>query len=376
MARVEVPITPSVLKWAIDQSGYTVAEVSEVLDVREDLIASWIAGSAKPSLGQMKAVARKLHRQFATFLLPKPPDESSVAIRFRHPQRGHQRPLNPIERRYIRRASWLQDTHAWLAQELGVESPDLATESIDGSAEDAAARFRSRLSVSIERQREWRSPSVAFDAWREAVEQVGIIVLLYPMTNDSCRGFSLWHEEVPLVAINTAWRDEARIFTLFHECGHLFTRTNSACELADVAVGDAEDRAERWCEMFAANVIIPDAVVAPLPKVTELKVLARIAGELKVSLRAMAIRLIGSGKANWTLYRSIPVAADGKQRGGAGGTGRNRREIREDELGHRGTRLFVDAVRRDVITESQALHYLDIPLADFDTLAQSVPLEP
>ena len=37
MARVEVPITPSVLKWAIDQSGYTLPGVSEAIGGREDL---------------------------------------------------------------------------------------------------------------------------------------------------------------------------------------------------------------------------------------------------------------------------------------------------------------------------------------------------
>jgi Zn-dependent peptidase ImmA (M78 family) len=376
MSRIEVPITPSVLRWAINESGYTVAEVSEWVDGGAAALEDWLTGDSLPSITDVRVIASKLHLQLATFLLPKPPEEASVVVRFRHPQRGHQRPLNPIERRYLRRAGRLQDAHAWLAHELGIEFPDLPAETADGNAEDSAARFRSRLSISIERQRDWRSASVAFDGWREAVERLGIIVVLYPMTDESCRGFSLWHDAVPLVAINTAWRDEARIFTLFHECGHLLTRTDSACALADVAVGDAEDRAERWCESFAANVIIPEAVVAALPKVTELKSLSRIAGDLKVSLRAMAIRLIGSGKADWALYKSIPAAADHKQRGGAGGTGRNRREIREDELGHRGTRVFVEAVRRDVITASQALDYLDIPLADFDGLAQSVPLEP
>lgn len=374
--RIEVPITPSVLKWAIEESGYTRAEVSEAIGGDEQLLSSWLTDKAKPSLSELKAVAGKLHRQLATFLLPAPPETTPVSIRFRHPQHGHRRPLNPVERRFIRRAQRLQEAHSFLSSELGLDEPALATESTSAAASVAAARFRGRLAVNLTQQAAWRSASVAFDAWREAVERLDIVVLLFPMTDESCRGFSLWDDRAPLVAVNTAWRDEARIFTLFHEIGHLLTRTDSACALAGTSVGDADDPAERWCESFAASVVIPDDVMSTLPKVTDIKSLARAADRFKISLRAMAIRLIGAQKATWSLYKSIPAASENKSRGGAGGTGRNRREIREDEFGHRGTRLFVEAVRRDVITESQALDYLDIPSADFDRLAKSVALEP
>ncbi len=196
--------------------------------------------------------------------------------------------------------------------------------------------------------------------------------MLYPLTNKSCRGFSLSHDQAPLVAVNTAWKDEARIFTLFHEVGHLLTRSDSACALAAPSIGNADDTAERWCEAFAASVIIPEPALAELPRVSDLKSLSRLADRFKVSVRAMALRLIGVEKATWSLYKSIPAAADNKRQGGGGTGGRNRREIREDELGHRGTRVFVEAVRRDVITPSEALDYLDIPRDDFDNLVSEL----
>ncbi|HYM25815.1 MAG TPA: hypothetical protein VEU08_21505, partial [Vicinamibacterales bacterium] len=67
------------------------------------------------------------------------------------------------------------------------------------------------------------------------------------------------------------------------------------------------------------------------------------------------------------LYDDIPPASDAKK-GGGGGTGRNRREIREDEFGRRVSDIFVKAVQREIISESQALNYLDIPSAEFDRL--------
>lgn len=370
--RIEVSITPSVLRWAIAESGYTGPEVSSWIEGGKPTLDAWLNGTAKPSLAELRIVAGKLHRQLATFLLPAPPATLTSVPQFRHPLSTHRRPLNPVERRFIRRAHRLQDAHAWLLRELGLEPSDFATETTAEPATDAAARLRARLPITLEQQTSWKSASVAFDAWRDAVEQLGAIVVLYPLTNESCRGFSLSHDLAPLVAVNTAWKDEARIFTLFHEVGHLLTRSDSACALADPSVGNADDTAERWCEAFAASVIIPESALAELPRVSDLRSLSRLADRFKVSVRAMALRLIGVDKATWSLYKSIPAAADNKRQGGGGAGGRNRREIREDELGHRGTRVFVEAVRRDVITPSEALDYLDIPRDDFDSLVSEL----
>lgn len=369
---MEVPITPSVLKWAIEESGYTLPEVSAGIDGGERAVTAWLSGDAKPSLTELRRIARRLHRQLATFLLPTRPKASAMSVRFRHPLGGHERALNAVERRYVRRALRLQDAHAWLLRELGHEKPQIPDESVVGNPSAAAARCRSRLGVPVSEQANWRSASVAFDAWREAVERQGVIVVLFPMGGESCRGFSLWNDVAPLVAVNTAWRDEARIFTLFHELGHLLTRTSSVCEISAASTGDAQEPAERWCETFAASVVIPADVLQACPSVSDIKGLSRLANQYKVSLRAMAIRLIGAGKATWALYRTIPGGADNKREGGGGGTGRNRREIREDEFGHRGTSVFVEAVQREVITESQALDYLDIPVSEFDRLGLPV----
>jgi hypothetical protein len=76
--------------------------------------------------------------------------------------------------------------------------------------------------------------------------------------------------------------------------------------------------------------------------------------------------LIELNLADWDLYDQILPLADSKPEGSGGGSGRNRLAIREDEFGARGTRLFVEAVRKEVITRSQALSYLDIPDEAFD----------
>src|SRR3954447_3556788 len=93
----------------------------------------------------------------------------------------------------------------------------------------------------------------------------GVVVFLFQLGADNCRGFSLWHDRAPVIAINTTWNDEARTFTLFHEVGHLVTRTNSACTSAPAsAVTGAWDPAERWCERFAAAALVPEVALRGL----------------------------------------------------------------------------------------------------------------
>lgn len=369
---MKVPITPDVLRWAVDESGFTTAEVCEAAGVTLVDYDRWITHDDQPTLTQLRKLATKLHRQVALFLLPGVPEHRHPPVDFRHPRGQVGRSLNPVERRFLRRARRLQEAQAWLGLELERESVTLPATSVDSSAEESGALIRSRLAVALEDQVQWSNASVAFDAWRGAVEHLGVTVVLYSMGTESCQGFSLWDNMSPLVAINTAWRDEARIYTLFHELGHLITRTNSACP-SGAAAGDSRDPAERWCEEFAAAVLLPPGALTSVGRVAEIPVVASLARRYKVSLRAMAIRLIASGRSTWALYRAIPPTSDAKRQGGGGGTGRNRLEIRVDEMGRRGTEIFVAAVERDVISTSQALDYLDVPVADFDRLRLSTP---
>ena len=105
---------------------------------------------------------------------------------------------------------------------------------------------------------------------------------------------------------------------MFHELGHLVTRSSSACAPMTLMTGDAKDKAERWCERFAAALLIPQKVLDETGTVSDLTSLGNLARKYKVSLSAMALQLIHLNKARWTLFRLIPKAADAKKSGGRG----------------------------------------------------------
>lgn len=203
------------------------------------------------------------------------------------------------------------------------------------------------------------------------MEGWGLLVFLFPLGKDSAQGFSLWDENAPLIAANTAWNEASRIFTLFHEFGHLLTRTNSVClERAGPRFSKPSDQVERWCERFSAAVILPWHEVVTLLRqrfdwhegslIDSLDAPRAVARAFKVSLRAATIRLIEKGVAKWDLYSEIPPYADDKPHGGGGGGGRHRREIKEDQYGNRATKLFLRALDQHVLSRTDVLDYLDI----------------
>lgn len=377
MPKSPIPITPEVLRWVLAESGFGSDEVAAHLGVSVEDLQEWQEGSSSPGLTQLRRLAAKVHRPVATFLLPRPPRRDGPAVEFRHPPGTEARQLSPVERRYIRRAGRLQRALAWIAGELNEPKAAIVEARLQDSPETSAFATRRQLAVENRDQLQWPSTSAAFDEWRDRIERLGILVFLFPLGEESCRGFSLWDERVPVIAVNTAWNDAARIFTVFHEFGHLLTRTNSACTegTARRDAAQSTDAAERWCERFAAEVLMPEALITELIRqhfgsisaIDDVQHVSWLARRLKTSLRAVTIRLIELRLATWDFYNDLPPTGDAKPRGG-GGTGRVRSEIREDELGKRTGGLFKRAVSADVIGPTQALPYLDIAYSDFEQL--------
>lgn len=379
MARgIVVPITGTVLDWAIRESGYTPQEVAGRVRVDGKTLEAWKQGRAQPTLTQFRKLAAVLKRPTATFLLPEPPVSLRPPVEFRHPPGTTRSSLNPNELRHLREASRLQRVLAWMLGEMEADPVSLPKVEVGSTTEDVGQVTRTRLRVSVEEQVRWHDSSRALSGWRLALQDTGVAVFLFPLGKESCRGFSLWDGRAPLIAVNTWWNNEARMFTLFHEYAHLLTRTNSACMQSVRWLLDREaDREERWCEGFAAAVLMPWSAVtafmeselgwSPGQTFDQLEPVRRVARAFKVSLRAATLRLIGQGIATWALYKQIPEGSDAKG-GGGGGEGRNRIKVREDAYGTGTIQLFVAGMKRDLVTRAQVLSYLDVADADLDRL--------
>lgn len=374
----QFPATPAVIKWAIEESGYSIPEVAEQIGAGEQL-ALWLSGSGLPTYGQIDSLAKLLKRPPATFLLPQPPPDERHAIQFRHPPDAEGRHLNPAERVCLRESRRLQKGVSWVLEQLEVSPVQLPKFDTKSDPELAGARLRELLSVREKTQLEiWTNASQAQAGWRHALEATGVLVFLLSMGKESARGFSSWDARAPVVAINTVWNQQARVFSMLHELGHLVTRTDSACIEGAYRHRSGGDPVERWCEQFAASVLMPWKAVERVlearcgwergSQITDIGIAAKLSRRFKVSLKAAVLRLITGGLAKWSLFHAVPQNADAKTGGGGGTEGRSRAICRRDEYGERTARVLLEALDRDVLTRGDVLSYLDVGDRDLTEL--------
>lgn len=377
----EVPIKPDALAWAIEESGYSVEALTEELDLSQGTVKAWLRGVQKPNVTEFRKLATKLKRPTAVFFLPSPPKADPKDVQFRHPPGSEGRPLNPKEKLKLRETRRLQRGLSWVLSELNDSPLQLPRFKHDTTEPDVAAKkARELLGISVETQLKWKDESHALLGWRLAFEDLGVGVLLLSLGEDSARGFSIWDDRAPLIALNTHWNTPARIYTLFHELGHLLTRTSSLCQEEVGSHKHGADPVERWCESFAASALLPWASVEEYLRTkakwdgssqVTLQTAGKLARKFKVSVRAAALRLISNGLAGWDLYRSIPKVSDSKGSGG-GGTGRDRCKIRLDEYGTRTARVLLRGVQGDVLTRDDVLGYLNVGEDDLQQIVAEV----
>ena len=230
MARIQqVPINPDVLSWAIRTSGLDDRAVASRLKVDVNTVGKWLSGTDRPIISKFRSLVKVLRRSSAIFFLPRPPQSSLIEIQFR------QAPGGSISKSLSRGKNHGQ------RRGTSPANPQMASERAKGlwsavARDNSCYRRRAScaassklLQVSNEEQFKWSSNSQALKEWRSQFEENGILVFLMSIGAKGARGFSIWDETTPLIAVNTHWNPAARIYTLFHELGHLLTRTSSIC---------------------------------------------------------------------------------------------------------------------------------------------------
>lgn len=367
-----VPITGSVLKWAVNESGYRVEEVAERLKVDAATLRRWEKETERPGLTAFKQLAHVLKRPTALFFLPEPPRQSVRHPAFRANPGTDRRTLLPAEALSIRRAVRIQEAVAWILEETDAPPVTLGAERLEGAPDT----MRALLGVPVEAQRRWQHTSEAVRRWRHAVESRGVLVFLFSMGGEACRGFSLWNSRAPVIVLNTAFNPGARVFTLFHELAHLLTRSDSVCVGVPTFRGDPD---ERRCEEFSANFLLPEGDLRRAVeeywtkrgkgRAVDFETVRWAAGSFKVSLRATALAFIRRGLARQDLYREIDaVAKTDSDKGGGGAGGERRPEKRAREYGQRAAALLLRGADEGLLGPHDLADYFQLPLSEVDEI--------
>ncbi len=245
-------LNPALLRWARESAGYSLEEAAKAIGVSAERLIAAEAGSWQITLRQAEKAAHRYERPMATFYLPEPPHEETAAKQYRRlpdsPPPPWPKELRSLARRVRERQSDTVELY-----ELLEEPPPWPTRSFGRGlgADRAAELVRVALGVSIDEQRGWRDRTgyKPLRRWLDAVEALGVLVIqdgAIPLT--LARGFASVDPIVPAIVLNTEDDARARIFTLFHEFGHLLTGSVPR-----------DDTAEGWCDSFSASILMPAA---------------------------------------------------------------------------------------------------------------------
>ncbi len=358
-----VPISRRALSWAVAESGIPKTSLDTLLRVPIGTVESWIEGDDQPNQSQFKRLKERLRRPAAIFFMETPPAtaESAVAMRFGFGATGRAR--TPKERLVIRDSLRVRDFVSDLRDELGRRQMNVPTYSTNESPERVASAVRQEFfGISVEDQMSWKTPTEAFRKWRSLIERMDILVFLYPIGEDSARGFSFATQPPPVIGVSSTWDATVRVYTLFHELGHILTRTNSSC-VEDLVKGVSIDPIERWCENFAASFLMPRPEIEKLTSQNQatdpIASATRIANKLFVSRKSALLRLVEIGHANWDDFRRLQSKYEKKKSGGRPDSSqkRSRDVARRDTYG--GCLSIVDdAYKAGFVSESDIRTYL------------------
>jgi Zn-dependent peptidase ImmA (M78 family)/DNA-binding XRE family transcriptional regulator len=309
----EVTVEPNILIWARESIGYDHDEAAKRVDVASETLSKWEHGEKKPTLVQLKKLAKLYKRPLAIFFLPSPPKEPPLPKDFRSLPDNRLKPFSLKTRLAIRRARRLQS----LATELSTISEHRFVTNIinitaNESPEDAASSARKWLGVSIQEQLKWKNETHAFFEWKKAIESQGILVFQMPMPIEETRGFSITDGDIPAIILNETDVQNAKIFSLFHELGHILLNKGGLCDMEEDNFSSTEiTQIEIFCNHFAGALLVPKAQLLGHKHVSNINkaiswtddVLREIAKEFKVSKEVVLRRLMILGLTSQDFYK-------------------------------------------------------------------------
>jgi Zn-dependent peptidase ImmA (M78 family) len=331
---------------------------------------------------QAQVLAKLYRRALSVFFLPQPPSLPPLAAEYRRLPGVQPGAESPELRLAIRMMSYRREAAIGLSEELGYPLREFTlTAHLNEPPQTVGARLRAALGVTPREQQGWHNEWQAWRGWREAVENLGVLVFQFPKVNlEQARGVTLPHFPLPVIGINSRETSaSARSFTLIHELVHLAL---AAGHEEDVALherrADADwQRLERFAEEAASAALIPQEMLADFLQragvrrdAWDVRSVQQLARPFRVTPLAMATRLRAEGAMSWDGYRrwrqewGAYVASLPARRGGFASPV----ERTIGRVGRPFAQLVIEALDANRVTAVDACRYLDLRFDHFEKL--------
>ncbi|WP_166362011.1 XRE family transcriptional regulator [Pseudomonas akapageensis] len=255
-------INPTLLTWSRERAGLSAEDVAKKLPTKPGRVLEWEAGASKPTFKQAQHWANIAHVPFGFLFLKEPPAESLPLPDLRTV--GGVAPLRPslnlldTVKDVLRKQAWYLE---YLQEQDSAPLPFVGRFTTQTSVKDVVADIRHTLGVDPEASR------LNHDAYVrtliDAAEAVGILVMRSGIALGNThrkldvaefRGFAISNALAPVVFINSADADSARLFTLMHELAHIWIGSSGVSDGGN----PGGRREEAFCNAVAGEFLAPE----------------------------------------------------------------------------------------------------------------------
>lgn len=309
-------VNPHMLTWAREQAGYhDLEKAAEALDIPIKKIQMWESGVKPPSIHQAEKLAKGYHCSYSIFTLNEPPKVVPLASEYRRLSGVNPGKESPELRFALRDMIYRRSVALNLLGELGDDKKkfDLSAKLLP-SHEKVAMQIRQMLNVDSEIQFAWKNESQSWKGWRSAVEDTGVLVLLFTGVElEEIRGVSIFHPILPVIGINNKERT-SRTFTLLHEFVHILLKQGNEEDnaLDEKRTSKQWNEIESYVEHVAGAILMPSNIIlneeivgikksADKWTISEIQKLSR---KYSVTPLAVATRLMVLGVISFGNYRN------------------------------------------------------------------------
>ena len=269
-------------------------------------------------------------------------------------------------------------------------SADIPVASLDEDSVVVASRARTWLGISLDTQSTWRGEYDAISGWIQTLEGRNVLVFQAGGVDlEEMRGFSISATDLPVIVVNGQDHPRGRVFTLMHELSHLMMRVEGVCQPYRIMDdwSSSDERTEVFANAIAGNLLVPADALEKHPRVlrqhkesprdwTE-ENLRSLARDFAVSREVILRRLLTVGRTTRQFYEAKrdEYLAEyrrlrERQRRVPRPVPRPRLVVRDN--GRAFTRLVLEALDAERITDADLSDYLNVRLKHLDTLAELV----
>lgn len=258
--RIEALVKPELLSWARKTAGFELTQAAKKAQVSVDRLEAWESGQSRPTMTQLRKLGRLYRRPIALFYLPEPPDDVQEMHDFRRLPGKVAGVQSPELRFEVRRAQSRRESALDLYSVVGGSPPQFslgASQSHD--PEQVGTAIRESIGVRHEDQVRWAPGYGAFNEWRAALENSGVLVFqATDVAVSEVRGFSISETPLPAIVVNIKDSPRGRTFSMLHELCHIMLHKGGLCDLyEDTERPQEEQRVEVFCNHVAGAALVP-----------------------------------------------------------------------------------------------------------------------